>query len=187
MEQILEKTAQAADQAEVYFLEQQSDQIQFENGQLKEIESKMQSGLALRIIKEGCLGFAYTKNLLNPEDLLQQALDSLRGKVEAPFDFPSAAPRPSLQTDDPRLQELTNSALVEEGRRVCEYLGSKVQGQVNVSIQRDWQHIRLQNTRGLDQSLISSSYFLNASLLFPGSQAGLDRHIIEKGFRTFPE
>ncbi len=187
MEQILEKAAQAADQAEVYFLEQQSDQIQFENGQLKEIESKMQSGLALRIIKEGCLGFAYTKNLLNPDDLLNQALNSLQGKVEAPFDFPSDAPLPSLQTDDPHLQEITNSALVEEGSRICAYLGTKVQGQVNVSIQRDWQQIRLQNTRGLDQSLISSSYFMNASLLFPGSQAGLDRHIIEKGFRIFPE
>ncbi len=121
MERLLEMAGKAADQAEIYFLEHQSDQIQFENGRLKEIESKMQSGLSLRIIKDGCLGFAYTKNLLNPEDLLRQALDSLKGKVEAPFDFPSGAPLPSLKTDDPHLQEVTNSALVEEGSRVCEY------------------------------------------------------------------
>ena len=49
----------------------------------------MQSGFSLRIIKDGRLGFAYTKNLLNSEGLLHQALDSLKGQVEAPFDFPS--------------------------------------------------------------------------------------------------
>ena len=131
----------------------------------------MQSGFSLRIIKDGCLGFAYTKNLLNPEGLLHQALDSLKGKVEAPFDFPSSAPVPSLKTDDPHHQDVTNSALVEEGGRVCETLTARVRGQVNVSIQRDRQQIRLQNSRGLDQTLTSSSYFINASLLFPGSQA----------------
>ena len=187
MERLLEIAGKAADQAEVYFLEHQSDQIQFENGRLKEIESKMQSGLSLRIIKDACLGFAYTKNLLNPEDLLRQAMASLKGKVEAPFDFPSGMPLPSLKTNDPHLQEVTNSDLVEEGSRVCAYLASRAEGQVNVSIQRDRQQIRLQNSRGLDQILISSSYFLNASMLFPGSQAGLDRPILEIGFRPFPE
>lgn len=187
MERLLKMAGKAADQGEVYFLEHQSDLVQFENGRLKEIESKMQSGLSLRIIKDGCLGFAYTKNLLNPEDLLHQALDSLKGKVEAPFDFPSGSPLPFLQTDDPHLQEVTNSALVEEGSRVCDYLTARVQGQVNVSIQRDRQQIRLQNTRGTDQSLIDSSFFLNASILFPGSQAGIDQPILEKGFRPFPE
>ena len=187
MERLLKMAGKAADQAEIYFLEHQSDQIQFENGRLKEIESKMQSGFSLRIIKDGCLGFAYTKNLLNPEGLLYQALDSLKGQVEAPFDFPSGAPLPSLKTDDPHLQEVTNSALVKEGGRVCETLTARVRGQVNVSIQRDRQQIRLQNSRGLDQTLTSSSYFLNASLLFPVSEAGLDRHILEKGFRPFPD
>ncbi len=187
MERLLKMAGKASDQAELYFLEHQSDQIQFENGRLKEIESKMQSGFSLRIIKDGRLGFAYTKNLLNPEGLLHQALDSLKGKVEAPFDFPSSALLPSLKTDDPHLQEVTNSALVEEGSRVCETLTALVRGQVNVSIQRDRQQIRLQNGRGLDQTLVSSSYFLNASLLFPGSQAGLDRHILEKSFRPFPD
>lgn len=186
MEPLLEKARQAADQAEIYFLEQQSDRIQFENGRLKEIESKMQSGLSLRIIKDGCLGFVYTKNLLSPEDLLSQALDSLKGQVEAPFDFPSNLPWPALQTDDPLLAEVTNSALVEEGQWVCAYLTARARGEVNVSIHRSIQKMRLLNSRGLDQSLTHSSYFLNASLLFPGSQAGLDRHIHEKGYQRFP-
>ncbi|MBA4394081.1 MAG: TldD/PmbA family protein [Desulfobacca sp.] len=187
MEQLLKKARQASHQAEIYLLKQQSDQIHFENGRLKEIESKMQSGLSLRIIKDGCLGFAYTKNLLNPDDLVQQALDSLQGKVEAPFDFPQDPPLPVLQTYDPRLTDVTNSTLVEEGRRICESLIARVQAQVNVSIHRATHEIRLVNSRGFNQSQKSSSYFLNASILFPGSQAGLDRHLSRKGFEEFPD
>ena len=187
MERLFEKAKQVGGQAEIYSLEQQSDQIHFENGRLKDIESKIQSGISLRIIKNGCLGFAYTKNLLDPEDLLQQALDSLKGKVEASFDFPQNASFASLPAYDPLLEGLPNSALAEEGERVCEYLASRVQAQVNVSIHREVYQNRLLNSRGFDQSLKSSSYFLNASVLFPGSQSGLDRHILEKGFRRFPE
>ncbi|HMK65806.1 MAG TPA: DNA gyrase modulator, partial [Thermodesulfobacteriota bacterium] len=61
MESLLIKAGKATQEAEIYRLEQQNDHIQFENGRLKEIESKMQFGLCLRIIKDGCLGFAYTK------------------------------------------------------------------------------------------------------------------------------
>jgi predicted Zn-dependent protease len=62
---LLEKASKAGDQAEIYFLERTSDGFQFENGRLKDLESKMQSGFSLRVIKDDCLGFAYTKNLLD--------------------------------------------------------------------------------------------------------------------------
>lgn len=187
MEQLFEKARKAADQVEIYLLEQQSDQCQFENGRLKEIESKMQSGLSLRLIKDGCLGFAYTKNLINPDDLLQQALDSLKGRVEAPFEFPPDFSPPQLHSYDPDLKEITNSRLVEEGQRVCDFLTTRVPGEVNVSIHRDIHRLRLVNSRGFDQAQQSSAYFLNASILFPGSQAGLDQPLIRKGFAGFPE
>jgi PmbA protein len=117
---------------------------------------------------------------------VHQALDSLQGRVEAPFDFPLNPSLPALQTYDPGLPDVSNSTLVEEGLRVCESLTARVQGQVNVSIHRTIHQNRLVNSRGLDQSLKSSSYFLNSSLLFPGSQAGLDRHLLKKGFENFP-
>ena len=66
MERLLEIAGKAADQAEIYFLEHQSDQIQFENGRLKEIESKMQSGLSLRIIKDGMPGFCLYQKPFKP-------------------------------------------------------------------------------------------------------------------------
>jgi PmbA protein len=187
MEALLNKALRGSEQAEIYRLRQQTDQIHFENGRLKEMESKMQSGLSLRIIKDGCLGFAYTKNLLSPDDLVQQAQDSLQGQVEAPFDLPSDPPPLSLQTFDPFLFKVSNAKLVEEGRRICDFLKARVQAQVNVSLHRQNQEIELVNNRGLHQHLINSSYFVNASLLFPGSQAGIEQHHSAKGFSEFPE
>jgi PmbA protein len=187
MEQLLEKASKAVDQAEIYFLEQTSDRIQFENGRLKDMESKMQSGFSLRVIKDGCLGFAYTKNLLNRDELLDQALDSLKGKVEAPFYFPLRESLSSLNTHDLFLESLSNAALVEEGKRICDRLRNKVKGEVNVAMQRSTDTLRLMNSRGSDQSHHSSTYYINTSILFPGSQAGLDRHILGKGFNPFPQ
>jgi PmbA protein len=187
MEQLLEKASKVGDQAEIYFLEQTSDRIQFENGRLKDMESKMQSGFSLRVIKDGCLGFAYTKNLLDRDEFLNQALDSLQGKVEASFSFPLAQSLPSPSAHDLFLESLPNSALVEEGTRICDILQTKVKGEVHVSLQRSVDTLRLLNSRGSDHSFHSSSYYLDTSILFPGSQAGLDGHIQGKGFQPFPQ
>ena len=97
MEKLLELAKKVVDQAEVYSLEETADTVRFENAILKDIESKTQSGISLRVIKDGKLGFAYTKNLLNREELLGNALDSLRGGVEALFDFPETMKRPSCR------------------------------------------------------------------------------------------
>jgi hypothetical protein len=40
------------------------------------------------LIKDGKLGLAYTRNLHDQEDLLQNAMNSLEAGVKADFDFP---------------------------------------------------------------------------------------------------
>jgi hypothetical protein len=86
--------------------------------------------------------------------------------MEAPFSFPARGALPPLNTYDPFLESLPNTALVEEGNRICDILRTRVKGEINVSIQRSLSTLRLLNSRGSDYSLSSSSYYLN-SLLFP--------------------
>ena len=66
------------------------------------------------------MGFAYTRNLMNREELIQNALDSLKGGVEGLFDLPLTKDLPSLDTYDPSIETLTNAAMVEECGRLCE-------------------------------------------------------------------
>jgi PmbA protein len=128
VERLMEMAAKVSDQAEIYSLEEVSDGISFENATLKDIESKSQSGLSLRLIRQGRLGFAYTRNLLHRQEVLRNGLDSLKGEVEAAFDFPLTKDLPPLDTVDPSLEETSNAAMVEECNRVCGFLSEKRAG-----------------------------------------------------------
>jgi len=182
MEQVLEMAKRASDKAEVYFIDARGDSVSFENAHLKDIDSSIQSGISLRIIKNGNLGFAYTKNLTNREELIQNALDSLKGGVEGSFEFPLTKDVPSLDTFDPSVETLTNSAMVEECRRVCELLSQKTKGQVNISANRSISSIRIMNSSGTELSLKSSAYYLSTQILYPYTSASLHRTLKSKRF-----
>lgn len=187
MEKLLEMAKRVSDQAEIYALDETTDGISFEDATLKDIESRTQSGVSLRIIKDGRMGFAYTKNLLNREDLLQNAVDSLRGGVEARFDLPLTKDGPPLDNYDPSIENLSNSTIVEECKRVCDRLTSKTKGQINVSSHRRMSKIRLINSHGTDLSSISSLYSLSTEVLYPGSYSSIQRHLFQKRFEEVPD
>ncbi len=187
MEKLLEMAKRVADQAEVFSIQGEADGASFENARLKDIESNDQSGLSLRIIKDGRVGFAYTKNLLDRREFLQNAVDALKGGVEAPLDFPLTGKIPALETYDAGLETFSNSALVEEGIRVCEAMVPRTTGQINLSASKGIAKRRLINSQGTDLSARSSYYSLNAEILYPGSYAAIHRPWIGKGFERASE
>jgi PmbA protein len=187
LEKLLEMARRVADQAEVFSIQDEAEGASFENARLKDIESKDQSGISLRIIKDGRAGFAYTKNLLDREEFLQNALDSLKGGVEAPLDFPLTREVPSLDTYDASVESLSSSSLVEECARVCETMVPRTTGQINLSSSRGIVRRRLINSRGTDLSTRSSYYSLNAEILYPGSYSAIHRPLVSKKFERVPE
>jgi PmbA protein len=187
MEELIEMARGVADQAEVFSIQDEADGASFENARLKDIESKDQSGISLRIIKGDKVGFAYTKNLLDHREFLQNALDSLKGGVEAPLDFPLTKEVPSLDTYDPSLHALSNSSLVEEGTRVCERMVPETTGQINLSASRGIVRRRLINSQGTDLSAESSYYSLHVEILYPGSYSAIHRPLVSKKFEPAPE
>ena len=88
MERLLEMALKVSDQVEVYSIQETKNTVSFENSQLKNMAVSIQSGLSLRIVKNGRLGFAYTKNLIDRNGVLNGALSSLKGGAEAPGGFP---------------------------------------------------------------------------------------------------
>ena len=100
MEKLLQMAKKVSDQAEVYSQESSSNSVSFENAKLHDIESDFSAGIALRIIKDGKLGFAYTRNLNNREELISHALHSLKGKVAADYQLPSYQKLPKFDTYD---------------------------------------------------------------------------------------
>ena len=187
MEQLLEKAKGLCDQAEIYSQEQVVDSVYFENGRLKNIESQNRFGISLRIIKDGLMGFAYTRNLLDPGELLGQALDSLRGEVEARFEFPASSSRSDYRSYDPAIEDLSSARMVEEGRRIIESISQDTRGQVNLTFQRTVMKINLLNSRGTELHWRTSSYGLYTALLYPGSYASVERSWMAGKFEPAPE
>jgi PmbA protein len=182
-ELILKKAKKVCDSAEVYSIESSVDNISFENARLKDIESRKESGTSLRIIRDNKLGFSYTRNIPNEETLIKNALDSIKGGVEASFQFPLTKDLPVLNAYDPSIETLSNSIIVEECVRVCELLSQKIKGQINLYAQRRVSAIKVMNSSGSDLSLKSSAYYFSTEILYPYTSASLRRPLISKSFK----
>ena len=187
MEKLLEEARKVSDKAEIYSVESRGDSVSFEDSHLKDIDSSMQSGISLRIIKNNTLGFAYTRNLISRDGLVQNAVDSLKGGVEGRFDLPLTKDSAPLATYDTSIDTLTNSEMVDECRRVCDILSRKTKGQINVSAYRSVRSLRIMNSTGTDLSMRSSAYMLNAQILYPYTSASLNRSIESKSFQQAPD
>ncbi|MEW6585715.1 MAG: TldD/PmbA family protein [Nitrospirota bacterium] len=186
MEQLLDMAKKVSDKAEVYSFDSEGDAISFENGRLKDIESRMQSGVSLRIIKNDVQGFAYTRNLRDREELVGNALGSLTGGVEGAFELAGSNEPAALETYDSSIETLTNAKMVEECSRVCELLSQTTTGQINVSASRSTGSLRLLNSSGSDLSSKFSRYGFHTSLLYPHTTASLSRTHRAKTFQEAP-
>lgn len=185
IEKLLEIGKKYADEVEVYQINYNASSVSFENGILKDIESTIQSGLSLRIIKDGLLGFSYTKNLLDPEAFVKNAVDSLKGEVRVNFSFPERKNLKSLNTYDPEIEALSNTKMVEEGQRVSEILSEATKTQINVIINKVVSEIRILNSRGVDYTARSSIYYSYAAAMYPGSYSSVVRMVADKKYKEF--
>ena len=186
MEKLLELARKVSDSAEVYSQEQTGSSVSFENGRLKDIDTKFQSGLSLRIIKDENQGFAFTKNLIDTEEFVENALSSLKGGVSAKFDLPWTKDLPELDTYDPGIESLTNTAIVDECKRIRETLSPKTDGHINIYAGQITETIRIMNSRGTDLSSKSSYYYCYCSIMDPLSCASIGKQIVRKKFEEMP-
>lgn len=187
MEALLGMAKKVCDKAEVFSVEYSDNSVIFENAKLNRIESKLQSGFSLRIVEDKKLGFAYTRNLMDRQEVLQNALDSLQGGVEASYDLPLTEKLPRLDTYDPSIESLANSALVEECTRVCDILRSKTDAEIAAISLKHIGSTRIINTEGTDVSIKSAEYGMVVEAAYPGSGFGIWRPFQSKRFEKMPD
>jgi len=183
MEELIKKAKAQSDQAEVYSLEQQQNDVEFENGILKDIKSTMQGGITLRVIENKKLGFAYTRNIKDQETLIQNAKRSLTGGVDVYYDFPFTKKVSSLDSYDPAIDRTTSTIIVDECSRIHDQLKSRTQGQVNIDAGTAVTRIHIMNSAGTDLSTRSSHYYISVAIVYPGSATGIRRSLEFKSFK----
>lgn len=91
LNEILDVASKYVDSAEAYYLESESLPVNFEVGSLKSIESKSTKGIALRVIKNGKLGFSVTTDLdtNKVEQLVKKAVEVSELGPEVNWNFPT--------------------------------------------------------------------------------------------------
>lgn len=187
MEKLLEMARKVCDKAEVYSIENTHNIVSFKNAKLHDIDSKFQSGLSLRVIKDGKLGFSYTRNLMSREELVQNALDSMKGGVEADYDFPLTQELADLGTYEPSLEHLSGTEMVEECARTCDHLKSNTDGEVWMTSLAHSENIHIMNSQGTDISGRTSLYGIYGGVVYPGTASGIFRISLSKKFKGMPD
>ncbi len=113
-QKLLEQARKKADAAEVLYDEAESAGVRFQDNQLKSVSGSSSSGVGLRVIHRGRLGFSCTNDFHAVDRLIANALDSAGFGQEARFQFPGAvAGAPAVTLFDAAAAELPMERAVE--------------------------------------------------------------------------
>ena len=122
MEEILVRASKTAEEAEVFMSTWEETPVEFETNRLKHIQSKQNSTVALRIIKNGRIGYATSTRLDDVEELINNALATAEFGTEARFTLPSLTPFPEVKVFDPDIEKVTLEQMAELGQGMIDTL-----------------------------------------------------------------
>ncbi|MCL5108936.1 MAG: TldD/PmbA family protein [Chloroflexi bacterium] len=122
IEEVLALAARQAEEAEVYSVRVEDTPVSFEANKLKILQTRRISGLSLRLIKNGRVGFTASTKPEPAADLVDRALAVAEFGAEAKFSLPSSGVVREVPGYDPLVEGLELDAMIELGQRLIEKL-----------------------------------------------------------------
>lgn len=149
----LAKLKPQVEQVEVVDIQSETITVGYENNRLKSSQTEETKGTAIRVIKEGRLGFSASSDDRAQEKLVQNVLESATFGDKVPLSFPEKQPFQQIQNFDKRIVDLSIPQMVEMGKEVMDtLLDSEPELKVNVRIIRRDHQFTLRNHTGFDQT-----------------------------------
>jgi PmbA protein len=118
LEEVLRSARKEAEQAEVFSVSSRAMPIQFEANELKQVQTKESSSTALRIFREGRIGFATASGGGDWEALVDMAVETSQFGSPASFQFPSRQDYSEVSIFDPEVEEIAMERMVEIGKEL---------------------------------------------------------------------
>jgi PmbA protein len=118
VEEILSRAKGKAEQAEVFQVSSKITPVHFEANRLKQIQTKESTSTALRLIKHGKIGFAQSNGFIEPEALVNMAMETCQFGTPAKFDFPSPKSYPQVDIFDSQVDEVATNDMAELGEQL---------------------------------------------------------------------
>ncbi|MBI3040218.1 MAG: TldD/PmbA family protein [Chloroflexi bacterium] len=167
--------------------------VQFETNRLKHIQSKQSSSVALRIIKEGRIGYATTTELGDSQKLVNMAVETAQFGMTARFELPSLTPYPRIEIFDPAVESVS----LEDMAKLGEELIVTVRGHTpelicEAAVTRGIISVRIINSRGGEAQYKQSIFGLgiegqlihDTDMLFVGEHQSSCHPILESSTVT---
>jgi len=118
MERVLDAIKGKAEQAEIFEVSTQIVPVHFEANRLKQIQSKEITSVALRIFKDGRVGFAFGRGVDDVKNLIDMAVETAPFGPSANFEFPSSNDYPDVAVFDSEIPIITMEQMVELGKQL---------------------------------------------------------------------
>jgi PmbA protein len=118
LERVLDSAKGVAEEAEVFSTSVRASTVQFEANELKQIQSRESSSIALRIFREGKIGFATATGGGDWEVLVDMAADTSQFGNPASFRFPSSHDYSETPVFDPEVEEIATNRIIEIGKEL---------------------------------------------------------------------
>lgn len=162
IQEVLERSDQSADEAEVFAISSQQTPVIFEANRLKLIENRDTSGLALRLIKDGRIGFSSTTNLKDLKGLVERALEMSPFGTRALFEFPSVQEYLDVAAYDPQIPPLSAEHMAQMGQREIDNMRERAPDILwDAHVGKSVASVHLANTRGGKTSYTKTSFGLS--------------------------
>ncbi len=149
MKELLELALKSAEQVEVYHAAVEETSVGFESNRLKNLNSRQGTAIALRLIKNGRIGFAISNRADNSEELVNMAVEVSEFGATAAFDLPGPATYLEIPVLDKAVGKVPLQQMVGIGEDIIAKVvantpGLIVEGRVGRSVST----VTLTNSRG---------------------------------------
>ncbi|MCX7704004.1 MAG: TldD/PmbA family protein [Planctomycetota bacterium] len=177
---LLDDICKVADSGEIYTLKHESTSLGFIDGRAKDASRKQEYGSAVRLLKDGRIGFSSARGPAELKSVIERALSSARFGEEADFQFTKSSPfsRPITYSDT--AERLTLDRMREIGESVSAGIKEKCpDGVVQVSVGIGIAEHRIVNTAGTDVSEKFSHFYIGAGVEWVRGEEILLMHTFE--------
>jgi len=148
---ILTELASRVDQVEVLDVRREATSVTFEANELKGSQVEETSGIAVRVVADGRLGFAASSDPSATDRLVRNVIESARYGPEIPIAFPAPSDAPEVTTYDDAIADLPISRLVEIGHEIIDLIRQvEPEVRIDVTLTRGIEHTSIRNQAGTD-------------------------------------
>lgn len=159
------KISRQVDSAELYELWSYRLPVSFRAGALESVKAVSTAGRALRVVKDGRLGFSTTTDMTDGTTLVRNSLESAQFGDPVPFEFPVEQPSQAVQCFDGEVERLDEGALITLGEEIVERIKAyDPELQIEVSVEKGVEDVRLLNTGGLELEERRTSFAISVEV-----------------------